>query len=77
MLPTPNFQISKDYEVRLFSGEFKIIKAWSFVRPIEYGNLPSHIKNAYEAIENLLIDNSFCYTIYGIVLIPDKFIERV
>lgn len=64
-LPTPNYIIIQDISLGRGAWSDKILKAGSFVRPIDVRYVPKHVLEQHVYYNpNFEI---FCYTRYGIV----------
>jgi hypothetical protein len=79
-LPTPNWITDEEIIIPVGSS-VKALPAHSFVRPISYIYLPSYIKQIEEDKSLYLkMDPDkeiYCYTRYGIVLLPWKRLRKV
>lgn len=74
-MATPDFVLTEDYSMYVGPQDNKVLKAGSFVRPIEKRYLPKHIT---EDPSNMYIfdDRVYCYTYYGIILIPRNLLRQ-
>jgi len=73
----PTYITVRDYIVIDRGGGEQPLPAGSFVKPIELTYLPVHIKESKDyKYFNKEID-VFCYTHYGLVLLPLKLIRKV
>lgn len=66
-LPTPNYRLISDYELRIGGRDFTTLPAGAYVRPIEPCYLPAHVIEFYEAHGYTLKEYVYCYTRNGIV----------
>lgn len=74
-MATPDFVLTEEFSIYNGPQDSKVLKAGSFVRPISKCYLPKHIT---EDPHNQYIfdDRVFCYTHYGIILIPKKLLRQ-
>lgn len=73
---TPNYILSEDVSIDRSIYDDKTLKAGTFVRPIEVQYVPKHV---LENPRYAFVDQEkevFCYTRYGIVPIPRKYIRE-
>lgn len=77
-MSTPDYVLTEDFEHYLTrGGEPLRLKAGSFVRPIEYGYLPTHIKNDDTNHWDVKTGKKiYCYTRFGILPIPAELVAR-
>ena len=76
-MATPDYVLTEDYNHYVGPHDTRILKAGSFVRPIEFEYLPKHITdNKDNAWAAKYSSKSFCYTFYGIILIPTELLRR-
>lgn len=71
MSRTPNYVLTEDHNFGPF-GDQKTLEVGSFVRPIEYIYVPKHCLE--KGVHNRAF--SYCYTRYGIILIPNALIRK-
>ena len=62
--------------VTMFHGEKKELPAGAFVKPIEYKWVPKHILDCDMGRWFNKDIQTFCYTHYGIVVIPNEMIRK-
>lgn len=77
-MPKPEWVLTQDWNLTVEkTKEFKTLKAGSFVVPIDPYWLPAHIKNDSKHRFFDPSKEAYCYTAYGIVIIPKQFIRDV
>jgi len=74
---TPEYVIDKEYTIYSGIARDKVLPAGAFVKPIDPYWLPKHIKDSNEFKWANPKTEQFCYTHFGIVLIPLNLIRRV
>lgn len=73
---SPNFMLRSSHRVN-HDGDYIDLPAGTFIRPIWIGNVPKHIKeNPANKFFNPDIE-TYCYTRYGIIPIPNNCIMEV
>jgi hypothetical protein len=77
-VPTPNYLTQEEYSVKVL-GNDKVLPANSFVRPIEYTYVPKYLKEIEDMPYQRFNPQTevFCYTHWGIVVLPLKLLRRV
>lgn len=79
-LPTPNYVTDEEYTVTV-KGTNKILPVRSFARPISYYYLPEYLREEEEAKPVYGRMNQekevYCYTHFGLVLLPWKLLRKV
>ena len=76
-MSTPDYILTQDYHHYISPHDTRILKAGSFVRPIQFCYLPAHITenrdNQWIKYSN---DKMFCFTYYGMIAIPKDLLRQ-
>lgn len=76
-MATPDYVLTKGFEHKIdLHTDPVVLKAGSFVRPIEYRYLPNHIKDTNDCRINEWSGKIYCYTHYGLIPIPQELLRR-
>lgn len=76
-MKTPNYVLTAAHTYHFGPHDTKVFDAGTFVRPIEKRWLPKHV---LEHKDNRWVDHSrevFCYTRWGILLLPRNILRQV
>lgn len=79
MARTNNFRLIQDYTIPAayssFTGDFKVLEAGSYVRPIEYMYVPIHVidDKRWKYFDKIL--EVFCHTKYGLIPLPWSYLR--
>lgn len=74
-MKTPDYVLHTDFTYHESSHDTKVLRAGSFVQPIDIYYIPKHIKDNYKFFDTE--KETFCYTHYGIIVIPRNLIRMV
>lgn len=76
-MATPNYVLVEDYSYVIGPQDTRVLKAGSFVRPVEFCYLPTHITKELSSQRAVKFeDKVFCYTFYGMLPIPKKLLRQ-
>lgn len=76
-MKTPDYILTEDFNHYMGPHDSRKLPAGSFVRPIEFRWLPKHIQESPDGIWNKFhSDKIYCYTHYGIILIPKNILRE-
>lgn len=74
---TPNYMTTEDIRlVADWQDEF-IIPAGTFVKPVDLVYVPKHVVDSKYNMHYNKDEDQFCYSSYGMHIIPNKFIRKV
>lgn len=73
----PEYLTTEDITIRLGSNQTQVLPANSFVKPIDFGYLPKHIKESESGRYFNKFTQVFCYTHFGITVIDRNKIREV
>jgi hypothetical protein len=77
-LATPDYVLEEDYSHWINGRDQVLLKAGTFVRPIEFKYLPAEIRkevgNEFVASMGTIL---FCYTSVGIISIPKSIVRKL
>jgi hypothetical protein len=75
---TPNYVTTEEITLHSANGQAsKVVEAGSFVKPVEYCYLPSHIKESTEGRRLNEELDVFCYCKCGFIVIPrNKLVQK-
>lgn len=76
-MSTPDFILNDNYDYRIDMFDSIKLPKGIFVRPIKFSYVPKHItdRKTYTSFDKAT--DIYCYTSYGIIPIPKKYITRV
>lgn len=72
---TPNYVMDKQFVHSLGKGDEITIPAGSFIQPLEFRYVPSHIKEEYSWVDKN--HEQFCFTKWGIIPIPKRLLRII
>lgn len=75
-MKTPDYVLNEEVKIMDSLLNEKVLPAGSFVKPIEPYYLPKHIKDQTSFHWFDPRTEAYCYTFYGIVMIPLRSIRR-
>lgn len=75
-MKTPSYMLMKDHHISIGVGETRILPAGSFVCPVEPYYLPRHIKDQPSFQYFNRQTELFCYTRFGITVIPKHLVRE-
>ena len=73
----PEYTTMEEYVIVRTVGKEDILPVGSFVKPIELVYLPQHIKDSSSYRWMKIAEQIFCYTHFGIILLPTNLIRRI
>ena len=74
---TPTYITTRGFTLDRGLGKDKFLPVGSFVTPIKFRYLPQHIKDSPDFRSFKSGVDLFCYTHYGIVVLPVAIIRKV
>ena len=74
-MATPDFVLNEDYTYYVSITDPCVLKAGTFIRPIELQYLPKHVTEYWVGVNPGTM--TYCYTRYGIIPLPNKILRKV